>query len=71
MAPTPSSAAHPDDATSAYVGLSEESAEQRARRRGWTTVRSLPPGAIVTLEYLAGRLNFEVESGTVIRCWSG
>ena len=48
-----------------------ETAEERARSRGWTTVRSLPPGAIITLEYLTGRINFEVEGGTVIRCWQG
>ncbi|MER5769459.1 I78 family peptidase inhibitor [Streptomyces sp. NPDC001985] len=71
MASTPSSGAHPDDATAAYVGLSAESAERRAREHGWTTVRSLPPGAIITLEYLAGRLNFEVKGDRVIRCWSG
>ncbi|MFF8954625.1 I78 family peptidase inhibitor [Streptomyces sp. NPDC014894] len=74
MAPTPRSSDHPDDSadsTDAYVGLSAESAERRARERGWSTVRSLPPGAIITLEFLSGRLNFEVKGGTVIRCWSG
>ncbi|WP_328679568.1 I78 family peptidase inhibitor [Streptomyces sp. NBC_00322] len=71
MAPIPTPPAQPDDAPSSYVGLEAESAGQLARERGWTTVRALPPGAIITMEYLAGRLNFEVEGGTVIRCWPG
>ncbi|KIF70539.1 proteinase inhibitor I78 [Streptomyces sp. AcH 505] len=71
MAPTPTSPDRPDDDTEAYVGLSAESAERRARERGWTTVRSLPPGSIITMEYVAGRLNFEVDDETVVRCWLG
>ncbi|MET7714175.1 MULTISPECIES: I78 family peptidase inhibitor [unclassified Streptomyces] len=71
MAPIPTPPAQPDDAPDAYVGLAADSAERLARERGWSTVRSLPPGAIITMEYLAGRLNFEVEGGTVIRCWPG
>lgn len=71
MAPTPASPDRPDDDTEAYVGLSAESAERRARERGWTTVRSLPPGSIITMEYVAGRLNFEVDDETVVRCWLG
>lgn len=55
----------------AYVGLAAEGAERQARERGWSTVRSLPPGAIITMEYLAGRLNFEVKEGVVVRCWKG
>ncbi len=53
------------------MGLDAESAERQARARGWSTVRSLPPGAIITMEYRAGRLNFEVTNGTVTRCWKG
>lgn len=34
-------------------------------------MRSLPPGAIITMEYLVGRLNFEVADGAVVRCWKG
>ncbi|WP_405596294.1 I78 family peptidase inhibitor [Streptomyces sp. NBC_01410] len=71
MAPIPTPPAQPDDAPASYVGLEAESAGQLARERGWTTVRTLPPGAIITMEYLEGRLNFEVEGGTVIRCWPG
>ncbi|MFD7895358.1 I78 family peptidase inhibitor [Streptomyces sp. NPDC059568] len=71
MAPIPSQSRQPDDVPGSYVGLDAESAERRARRRGWTTVRSLPPGSIITMEYLEGRLNFEVENGKVIRCWHG
>lgn len=51
--------------------LDAEGATQLARTRGWKTVRSLPPGSIITMEYLAGRINFEVEDGTVNRCWIG
>jgi hypothetical protein len=61
----------PDDATDAYLGLTAEAAERRATERGWTTARSLPKGAIVTMEYVVGRINFEVDEGLVIRCWRG
>ncbi|MEU6680744.1 I78 family peptidase inhibitor [Streptomyces sp. NPDC046853] len=71
MAPIPTPPAEPQDSLDAYVGLAAEGAEQQARARGWSTVRSLPPGAIITMEYLAGRLNFEVKEGVVIRCWKG
>ncbi|MFF8832747.1 I78 family peptidase inhibitor [Streptomyces sp. NPDC015131] len=71
MAPIPTSPQQPDDSTEAYLGLTADDAERQARARGWTTVRSLPPGSIITLEYLAGRLNFEVDGGTVTRCWAG
>ncbi|MEW2125669.1 I78 family peptidase inhibitor [Streptomyces sp. NPDC007259] len=71
MAPIPTPPAQPDDATGAYVGLSAETAEQRARERGWSTVRALPPGTVITMEFLAGRINFEVEGGVVRRCWTG
>ncbi|MEU6001704.1 MULTISPECIES: I78 family peptidase inhibitor [unclassified Streptomyces] len=74
MAPIPTPPAQPQepqDSIDAYVGLAADGAEQQARERGWSTVRSLPPGAIITMEYLAGRLNFEVKEGVVIRCWKG
>jgi len=71
MAPIPTPPAEPSDTPDTYVGLEAVGAEQRARRRGWSTVRSLPPGSIVTMEYLAGRLNFEVADGRVTRCWQG
>ncbi|MBP0457789.1 MULTISPECIES: I78 family peptidase inhibitor [Streptomyces] len=71
MAPTPRPQQGPDDATEAYVGLDAESAERRAREHGWTTVRALPPGSVVTLEFREGRLNFEVDDGSVVRCWRG
>ncbi|MFJ4921433.1 I78 family peptidase inhibitor [Streptomyces sp. NPDC088725] len=71
MASLPTPPAQPDDAPESYVGLDAESAERRARERGWTTVRALPPGVIITLEYLVGRLNFEVDGGKVVRCWHG
>jgi hypothetical protein len=61
----------PDDDPAAYVGLDAETAQRRARERGWRTVRSLPPGAVITMEYRGGRLNFTVEDGAVQRCWKG
>ncbi|MBC9715308.1 proteinase inhibitor I78 [Streptomyces sp. TRM66268-LWL] len=71
MAPIPTPGSGPQDSLETYVGLDAQSAEQRARERGWSTVRKLPPGAIITMEYLEGRLNFEVANGAVTRCWKG
>lgn len=71
MAPIPTPSGQPDDAPASYVGLDAGTAERRARSRGWTTVRSLPPGSVITMEFLEGRLNFEVDDGTVRRCWKG
>lgn len=71
MAPDTTPPAEPQDAPDAYVGLDVAGAERLAREHGWSTVRSLPPGAIVTMEFLEGRLNFEVGDGTVQRCWKG
>ncbi|WP_415948892.1 I78 family peptidase inhibitor [Streptomyces sp. KLOTTS4A1] len=71
MASIPTPGAEPQDSFESYVGLEESSAEQRAREHGWSTVRSLPPGAVITMEYVVGRLNFEVTDGAVTRCWKG
>ncbi|GAA3025093.1 I78 family peptidase inhibitor [Streptomyces glomeratus] len=71
MAPIPSPDAEPEDSPEAYVGLEAHRAERLARERGWHPVRSLPPGTIITMEYLVGRLNFEVVDGRVRRCWKG
>lgn len=71
MAPLPNFPTDPDDAPEAYVGLDAGAAADRARARGWATVRTLPPGAIITMEYQVGRLNFEVADDTVRRCWKG
>ncbi|MFJ2651343.1 I78 family peptidase inhibitor [Streptomyces sp. NPDC087420] len=71
MAPTPTPQDPPSDDLGPYVGLDADDAGNRARRRGWTTVRALPPGAIITMEYVVGRLNFEVEHNRVVRCWRG
>jgi hypothetical protein len=62
---------NPQDDLDAYLGLARQEAERRAREHGWTTVRSLPSGAVITLEYMAGRLNFTVDDGRVSRCWAG
>jgi hypothetical protein len=71
MAPVPTPSAEPDDDLDSYVGLDARTAQERARERGWTTVRALPTGAIITMEYLRGRINFEVADDTVKRCWKG
>ncbi|MEV0281257.1 I78 family peptidase inhibitor [Streptomyces sp. NPDC050610] len=71
MAPLPTPPYEPEDDPGRYVGLDPAKAEEQARARGWSTVRALPPGAIITMEYQGGRLNFEVEHGAVRRCWKG
>ncbi|MEV7321115.1 I78 family peptidase inhibitor [Streptomyces sp. NPDC093970] len=71
MAPNPAPSEEPQDSPQGYVGLDAGDAERLARRRGWATVRPLPPGAIITMEYRAGRLNFEVRDGVVARAWKG
>lgn len=71
MPPIPTPPAEPQDSPDAYVGLDAALAERLARERGWATVRSLPPGAIITMEYRVGRLNFEVRDDVVTRAWKG
>ncbi|WP_328909343.1 I78 family peptidase inhibitor [Streptomyces sp. NBC_00234] len=71
MAPIPTPPAQPDDTPQSYVGLDAAAAERQARARGWKTVRALPPGAIITMEYMSGRINFEVDRSAVTRCWVG
>jgi hypothetical protein len=61
----------PEDDPGAYVGMPVGEAERTAASRGWRTVRSLPPDAVITMEYVAGRLNFVVADGSVIRAWHG
>ncbi|MGW6979279.1 I78 family peptidase inhibitor [Streptomyces sp. NPDC054932] len=61
----------PDDDPACYAGLDAGEAERRARGRGWTTLRMVPPGTILTMEYAEGRLNLEVEDGRVRRAWIG
>ncbi|MET9439501.1 I78 family peptidase inhibitor [Streptomyces sp. NPDC006610] len=71
MASIPTPPAEPNDSPDAYAGLDAATAERLARERGWSAVRSLPPGAIITMEYRVGRLNFEVRDGVVVRAWKG
>ncbi|WNM34203.1 I78 family peptidase inhibitor [Streptomyces sp. Li-HN-5-11] len=71
MAPNPAPPEEPQDSPDGYVGLEAGQAERLARERGWSTVRSLPPGAVITMEYRFGRLNFEVSDGRVARAWKG
>jgi hypothetical protein len=70
MAPIPTPS-EPEDDPGAYVGLDPQTAEERARAQGWSTVRKLPPGAIITMEYRSSRLNLEVDGGAVTRSWKG
>ncbi|MEH0469267.1 I78 family peptidase inhibitor [Streptomyces sp. B21-097] len=71
MAPNTTPPAEPQDSLDGYVGLETAQAERLARERGWSTVRSLEPGTIVTMEYRFGRLNLEVRDGRVARAWKG
>ncbi|MDF3290433.1 MULTISPECIES: I78 family peptidase inhibitor [Streptomyces] len=71
MAPSPTPGPVPEDDLGQYVGMPAQEAERTAARHGWTTVRALPPDAVITLEYLAGRLNLTVQDGVVTRCWAG
>lgn len=71
MAPDSTDSDFPADDPERYVGLPSDAAERQAREQGWTTVRSLSPDAIITMEYLSGRLNLAVRDGTVVRCWKG
>ncbi|KRD16291.1 MULTISPECIES: I78 family peptidase inhibitor [unclassified Streptomyces] len=71
MAANPTPPAEPQDSPDGYVGLEVAQAERLARERGWSTVRSLAPGTIITMEYRFGRLNFEVREGRVARAWKG
>jgi hypothetical protein len=71
MAPNPAPSAEPQDSPDGYVGLEASQAERLARERGWSTVRALAPGTIITMEYRFGRLNFEVRDGRVARAWKG
>lgn len=71
MAPVPTPPAQPDDTPESYLGLDAEAAERQARDRGWSTVRALPPGTVITMEFRGGRINFEVDAATVTRCWVG
>ncbi|TDC68176.1 I78 family peptidase inhibitor [Streptomyces hainanensis] len=71
MSPLPQQPRTPDDRPEEYVGLAADAAERQARGRGWSTVRTLPPDAIVTMEFMPGRLNLAVRDGEVVRCWKG
>lgn len=71
MAPIPTPPAEPQDSPDGYLGLESGRAERLARERGWSTVRSLAPGTIITMEYRVGRMNFEVREGRVTRAWKG
>ncbi|WP_326599780.1 hypothetical protein [Streptomyces sp. NBC_01803] len=71
MAPLPQQPRTPDDSPDDYVGLNADAAERRAHDRGWRKVRRLAPDAIITMEFMPGRLNLAVSDGEVVRCWQG
>ncbi|MGW6912359.1 I78 family peptidase inhibitor [Kitasatospora sp. NPDC054939] len=54
-----------------YAGLPVERAEELARKHGWASVRILPPGTAMTMDYREGRLNLAVRDGVVARSWEG
>ncbi len=54
-----------------YTGLPAAAAEERARRHGWSVVRVLAPGAMMTMDHREGRLNLQVRAGEVERAWEG
>jgi hypothetical protein len=71
MAPLPPRPNTPDEPPDDYLGLAADAAERRAREKGWRTVRRLAPDAVITMEYMPGRLNLAVRDGEVVRCWHG
>jgi hypothetical protein len=71
MAPDFADPNSPQDDPERYVGLAAADAERTARERGWPTVRTLAPDAVITMEFLSGRLNLAVRDGTVVRSWKG
>lgn len=71
MAPESAAPDASEDEPDSYVGLAADEAERRAYERGWRTVRTLAPDAVITMEYLTGRINLAVDGGTVVRCWPG
>ncbi len=71
MAPDSADPESPHDDPERYVGLAAGDAERQARDHGWTTVRTLPPDAIITMEFVSGRLNFAVRDDNVVKCWKG
>ncbi|WP_395293339.1 I78 family peptidase inhibitor [Kitasatospora hibisci] len=54
-----------------YAGLRVERAQELARSHGWASVRVLPPGASMTMDFREGRLNLAVRDGVVERSWEG
>ncbi|MFI7275208.1 hypothetical protein ACL02R_17980 [Streptomyces sp. MS19] len=71
MAPVPRPPQPPQDVPDRYVGMRADDAERSATERGWPRVRRLAPDAIVTMEFMPGRLNLAVRDGEVVRCWQG
>ncbi|NYI05518.1 hypothetical protein [Allostreptomyces psammosilenae] len=61
----------PADDLESYVGLEAPAARERARQRGWRTVREVPEGGAMTLDYRPARLNLTLRDGRVTRCWNG
>lgn len=54
-----------------YRGLPVAIARERALADGWTSVRVLEPGAMMTMDHREGRLNLGVREGVVERSWEG
>ncbi|MEU1422163.1 I78 family peptidase inhibitor [Kitasatospora sp. NPDC005751] len=61
----------PEADAEGYAGLRVERARELAHRDGWTSVRVLQPGAMMTMDHREGRLNLVVRDGVVERSWEG
>ena len=62
--------AYPVDDPDRYVGLSVDAARDLALEAGWGRVREVTgEDVVITLEWLADRVNFHVRDGTVVKCW--
>ncbi|MFZ4185182.1 hypothetical protein ACOZCG_29350, partial [Streptomyces pseudogriseolus] len=63
MAPIPTPPTEPSDSPDAYVGLAADRAEHLARERGWSSVRALAPGTIVTMTLYPTRKELHRSAG--------
>jgi hypothetical protein len=59
-----------EQSTDAYLGLTAEAAQERAREEG-LLLRVLEPGSLYTLEYREDRINVTVSDGVVIKVTRG
>lgn len=60
----------PDPFLDALVGRPVTDATREAKDAGWT-VRTLAPGALMSMDYREGRVNLEHDGEVVTRAWAG